>query len=432
MRHGFTTGSCAAAAAKAAAYMLLLGIKKEKISITTPHGEIYEPEIIEAHFDETRASCAVVKDGGDDPDVTSGALIFAEVIMKAADNGNENANIVADNGKDKDNQLNVIADSGRDANKMPSVVADGGEDTENKPRIIAYNGGNTDNKLHIIIDGGKGVGRVTRPGLDQSVGSAAINSVPRKMIENEVSEVCEAADFHGELLVTISVPDGEKIAVRTFNPRLGIEGGISIIGTSGIVEPMSRKAIIETIRVELRQKRQEGNICAAVSPGNYGLAFMKERYGYDIDKSVKCSNFIGQTVDMAAELGFESILITGNMGKLVKVAGGIMDTHSREADCRMEILASSALRAGADAKTALEILDCVVTDEALDIMQRDGVIEGAMEELSKRIGYYLDKRGNGKIETEFVVYSNKFGELIKSKGADKWLILLAQDQARQI
>lgn len=377
MRHGFTTGSCAAAASKAAAYMLLLGIEKKKISITTPHGEIYEPEIVEAYSDETKASCAVVKNGGDDPDATSGALIFAEV------------------------------------------------------SIIDGNKGN-DKSAEIIIDGGKGVGRVTRPGLDQSVGSAAINSVPREMIKNEVLEVCEAADFHGVLSVIISVPDGEEIAARTFNPRLGIEGGISIIGTSGIVEPMSRKAIVETIRVELRQRREEGDICAAVSPGNYGLAFMKERYGYDIDKSVKCSNFIGQTVDMAAELGFESILIIGNIGKLVKVAGGIMDTHSREADCRMEILASAALRAGADAKTACEILNCVVTEEALDIMKNAGILEKTMKELSEKIAYYLEKRADGKIETEFVVYSNTFGELIKSKGADKWLTLLARDQAQRI
>ena len=195
---------------------------------------------------------------------------------------------------------------------------------------------------------------------------------------------------------------------------------------------MSRKAIVETIRIELRQRREEGEICAAVSPGNYGLAFMKDRYGYDIDKSVKCSNFIGQTVDMAAELGFESILIIGNIGKLVKVAGGIMDTHSREADCRMEILASAALRAGADAKTACEILNCVVTEEALDIMKNAGILEKTMKELSEKIAYYLEKRASGKIETEFVVYSNTFGELIKSKGADKWLTLLARDQAQRI
>lgn len=184
----------------------------------------------------------------------------------------------------------------------------------------------------INIDGGDGVGRVTKPGLDQPVGNAAINHVPREMIEKEVREVCELLDFKGTLDITISVPKGNELAERTFNPRLGIVGGISILGTSGIVEPMSSQALIDTIRVELRQRYSLGYDYVAVAPGNYGLDFMKESYGYDLDRSVKCSNFIGETIDMAADMGFKRMLLTGHIGKLIKVAGGIMNTHSREAD----------------------------------------------------------------------------------------------------
>ena len=258
MRYGFTTGSCAAAAAKAAAYMLLTGREKNKITIETPKGIPFAAELVDIVRREQSVSCAVVKDGGDDPDVTNGIKIYAEVTMDMESDSPE-----------------------------------------------------------IFLDGGKGVGRVTRPGLDQPVGNAAINHVPREMILREVQEVCRLCDFHGTLKICIYVPEGETIAQKTFNPRLGITGGISILGTSGIVEPMSEQALRETIRVELRQRRAEGQEIAAVSPGNYGLDFMKKQFGYDLDQSVKCSNFIGDTIDMAAELGFSSLLSTGHIGKLV-------------------------------------------------------------------------------------------------------------------
>ena len=189
LRKGFTTGSCAAAAAKAACWMLLAGCARDSISIVTPKGDVYDAEILNIEKHDDTVKCAVRKDGGDDPDVTSGALIEAEV--------------------------RLIRQS-----------------CENDP----------DETDRVLIDGGAGVGRVTKPGLDQPVGMAAINSVPREMIRREVTEVMDMFDFTGTVSVTISVPGGEEIAQHTFNPRLGIEGGISIIGTSGIVEPMSKQA----------------------------------------------------------------------------------------------------------------------------------------------------------------------------------------------
>ena len=282
----------------------------------------------------------------------------------------------------------------------------------------------------IKIDGGKGVGRVTKPGLDQPVGNAAINHVPREMIEKEVMQVCQLADYKGCLQVEISVPDGEKLAQQTFNPRLGIVGGISILGTTGIVEPMSNQAILDTIRVELNQRRAQGFDYVAVSPGNYGLDFMKKTYAYDLDRSVKCSNFIGDTIDMAVELGFKKMLLTGHIGKLIKVAGGIMNTHSKEADCRMELLAAFSVKEGVEIEKIRQVLDCVTTEEAIPILEDSGKLTAIMETIVERICFYLEKRAKGKLQIDCILYANEFGELAKSKEAVKWFTLLEQEQVQ--
>lgn len=372
MRYGFTTGSCAAAAAKAAAYMLLTGRKKERISIETPKGITYHATILGINRREHEVACAVEKDGGDDPDITTGAWIYAKV-----------------------SYLDV-------------------------------------REQEIVIEGKEGVGRVTRPGLDQPVGNAAINHVPREMIKKEVLEVCRAVDYGGSLRVEISVPEGEKLCRHTFNPRLGIVGGISILGTSGIVEPMSSQALLDTIQTELRQRKAMGFDYVAISPGNYGLDFMRKSYGYDLDRSIKCSNFIGETIDMAAELGFQKMLLTGHIGKLVKVAGGIMNTHSREADCRMEVLAACSLMEGADACLARRLLDCATTEEAIPIIRESGRLQQVMDRIVERICFYMEHRAKGRIKMDCILYANGFGELAKSKEAEAWFILLGQEQERPI
>lgn len=378
MRYGFTTGSCAAAAAKAAAYMLLTGLKKTEITIETPKGIPYKANILDAMRSENEVRCAVEKDGGDDPDITTGTWIYAKVSYM------------------EDAYAEECAEQG------------------------------------ILIEGGTGVGRVTNPGLDQPVGNAAINRVPREMITKEVLEVCRLADYKGSLRVEISVPEGEKLCGRTFNPRLGIVGGISILGTSGIVEPMSSQALIDTIRVELRQRRILGYDYIAVSPGNYGLEFMRKTYGYDLDRSVKCSNFIGATIDMAVETGFQKMLLTGHIGKLIKVAGGIMNTHSREADCRMELLAAFAIKEQIEPLQVRKILECVTTEEAVSVIEESGKLQQIMERIAERVCYYMEKRAVGKLKADCILFSNEYGELAKSRGAGEWFILLGQEQARQI
>ena len=377
MRYGFTTGSCAAAAAAAACYMLLTGRKKEEMTILTPKGISYTAKLVDISINESSAACAIVKDGGDDPDITTGAHIVAEAAFLQKESLQ----------KDK-----------------------------------------TDAVQQIIIRGGKGVGRVTKPGLDQPVGEAAINHVPREMIEKEVRRICALCDYNGKLQVTISVPEGEEIAQKTFNPRLGITGGISILGTSGIVEPMSSQALLDTIQVELRQKKAMGQQMIAVTPGNYGLDFMKEAFAYDLDKSVKCSNFIGNTIDMAAETGFCGMLLTGHIGKLVKVSGGIMNTHSKEGDCRMELLAAAALKSGGSKTQALEILEAVTTEEGIRILQEGGNLQMTMQILMEKIMFYLQKRAAGRLQIECMMYAKGYGLLAESSGAEAMLEALMKNE----
>lgn len=373
LRKGFTTGSCGAAAAKAALYMLLTDSVKNEIEIITPGGAVFRTEVKDIFREGNRVRCAVVKDGGDDPDVTTGLHVRAEVSAEERDDG----------------------------------------------------------KLEIQIEGGPGVGRVTLPGLDQPVGNAAINRVPRQMIEKELSEVAELLDFRGRIRVILSVPGGEAAAERTFNPRLGIEGGISILGTTGIVEPMSTRAILDTIRVELNQRKALGDRIAAVSPGNYGLNFMKETYGYDLNRSVKCSNYVGDTVDMVREMDFRGMLLTGHIGKLIKVSGGIMNTHSKEGDARMELLAAGVIRAGGSMDTLRGILNCRVTEEALGIIQKESpaLLRKSMESVMDRILYYLRKRAGAELPVECILYSNEFGLLAASPGAMDMLEKLERESA---
>ena len=376
MRYGFTTGSCAAAAAKAAAYMLLTGRRKTEISIETPKGIPFHAKLLDIRLGEQEASCAVEKDGGDDPDITTGARIYAKVSYQTGQGKKE------------------------------------------------------DGTQEILIDGGTGVGRVTRPGLDQPVSNAAINRIPRNMITKEVMEVCRIADYEGNLMVEISVPEGEKLSGQTFNPRLGIVGGISILGTSGIVEPMSSQALLNTIQVELRQRKALGFDYVAVSPGNYGLEFMKKNYGYDLDRSVKSSNFIGETIDMALDLGFKKMLLTGHIGKLIKVAGGIMNTHSREADCRMELLAAFSIKEDVNARTIKKILECATTEEAIPILKESGKLQQIMDRIAEKICYYMEHRAKGRMKTDCILYANEFGTLAQSREAEKWFTLLEQEQVQ--
>ena len=351
LRLGYTTGSCAAAAAKAAAWMLLTGSRKETITLDTPKGIRLTLDVKEIQIGENSVSCAIEKDSGDDPDVTKGTLIFAKVSKT----------------------------------ETPGV----------------------------IIDGGFGIGRVTKRGLDQPVGNAAINSVPRQMIRENVEEVMRLTDYRGGLSVVISAPEGEMLAKKTFNPRLGIVGGISILGTTGIVEPMSEKALVDTIRVELKQRKANGAEYVLLTPGNYGSDFIRNELGLDMKLAVQVSNFIGDALDICKELNFKGAMLIGHVGKLVKIAGGMMNTHSKYGDCRMEILAAHAGAAGVPADTVAEILTCVACDDVLRILKESSYYEKALSRVTDRVTFHLQHRAE-HMEVGTLLFSKEYGILGKS------------------
>ena len=356
LRCGYTTGSCAAAAAKAAAEMLISGNRISTVQINTPKGILLDLDVLDAEIYDNYAECAIKKDSGDDPDITDGILVYAKV-----------------------------------------------------SRLT----------FGIEITGGKGVGIVTKAGLDQAVGAYAINSVPRKMITLAVGEIAEKYDYHGGFKVEISVPEGENIAKKTFNPRMGIVGGISIIGTSGIVEPMSNSALIETIRLEEKMRRAEGHNTLLLTIGNYSEGYIQRSMPFALEKSVKCSNFIGEAIDIALEFGFESILIIGHMGKLVKLGAGIMNTHSAQADGRMDVLVTCGLLAGADSEMLKKLPDCVTVDAALDILKTSGMLEKTLEILADRAEYYLNTKVKNSIEIGAIMFSDKHPVTVKTSLADK-------------
>ncbi len=406
LRYGFTTGSCSAAAAKAAAWMLFSGTEKSEIEIMTPKGLAYTPLINDIVRSRDAVSCSVTKDGGDDPDVTNGMPVIASVSLDP-----ENSIFTA-----KHDWENVQFP--RENESVPASAGDPPEQTDDARRSADRTMRSA--KRRVYIDGGFGVGRVTKPGLDQPVGNAAINHVPREMITKEVGEVCRLFDYSGNIYVEISLPEGERLAKKTFNPRFGIQGGLSVVGTTGVVEPMSTQALLDTIRVELKQKKALDGERVIISPGNYGQDFMLRTYGYNLDESVKCSNFIGLTLEMAAELGFRKLLLVGHVGKLIKVAGGIMNTHSREGDCRMEIIAACALRAGADADLAREILGCISTEEAVRILIESGLCKETMKTAMDHILPNLERRAGDDLQVDCMMYTNDAGLLAMSEGAEAW------------
>lgn len=363
MRCGYTTGTCACAAAKAAAYMLLSGSKVESVNVITPMGVALTLPVDKIVMKEKEVTCAIKKDSGDDPDVTNGILIYATVSYISSDSSDK----------------------------------------------------------RVVIDGGTGVGRITKKGLSRPVGEAAINPVPLKMIEEGVLEAAENYSYEGSLKVVISAPEGVEIAKKTFNPNLGITGGISILGTTGIVEPMSEQALIDTIKTEIKMHIAEGEKVLLIAPGNYGQDFLLNTLGIELKRSIKCSNYIGDTIDMVCDSGAEAMLLVGHIGKLVKLGAGIMNTHSKVADGRMEVLSACAIRAGAEVDTAREILDCVTTEAALDILKKSDMLENTMQQLIIRIEDVLQKRSGGKISIGAIVFSNEYGILGKTKAADSLL-----------
>ncbi|BBE76810.1 MULTISPECIES: cobalt-precorrin-5B (C(1))-methyltransferase CbiD [Phytobacter] len=307
LRKGYTTGSCATAAAKVAALMVLRQHIIHQVSIVTPSGVTLRLNVESPHIEGQQGIAAIRKDGGDDVDATHGMLIFARVTLN-----------------------------------------DGGE---------------------IVLSGGEGVGTVTRKGIGLPVGSAAINRTPRQTIEAAVREVIgpsRGAD------VEIFAPEGEERAQKTYNSRLGILGGISIIGTTGIVTPMSEESWKRSLSLELEIKREAGLERVVLVPGNHGERFVREQMGLSSDIVVTMSNFVGYMIEEAVRLGFRQIVLIGHPGKLVKIAAGIFHTHSHIADARMETLVAHLALLGAPHELLQKVSECDTTEAAMEHIDAAG------------------------------------------------------------
>ena len=360
LRCGYTTGTCAAAASKAAVAMLFKQESMDSVAITTPNQTDLIIDVLSPQFNDNVASCSIEKDSGDDPDITNGILVSSKV----------------------------------------TLLPDSSE---------------------IIIEGGKGVGKVTKGGLDQPVGMSAINSVPRKMIKDSLNELAMQYNYKGGFHVLISVPKGEEIAKKTFNPELGIVGGISILGTTGIVEPMSAKALADSIKVEISVIAAESNESILIFLGNFGKKFTEEELNLSTKPGIMCSNFIDVALDSSVEFGFKNILIVGHIGKLVKLGIGMFNTHSHNGDGRIETLLSCALEAGADIEILNEIQKCVTTNAVLDILYENDLLTKTMGVLNGRIGHNIDRRIPEDINVGFICFANTgeySGVLFESENAD--------------
>ena len=373
LRRGITTGTCAAAAVGAAAASLLLGVERESILVHTPGGMDVTVPVFLVEKGKDRAEFGVIKDSGDDPDVTNHAEIYGAVCIIPE-------------------KQSIPEKAFRDA-RFP----------------------------RLYLEGGEGVGRAAKAGLEQEIGQAVINRVPRAMIFEAAGDICHMAEFEGRLLITVSVPDGKALAEKTFNPKLGITGGISILGTTGILEPMSEKAIVDTIETEIRQLSAQSVKNLLVTPGNYGRGYVSDYLHMDLSSSVKCSNYIGEVLDMAVSYQMEALLLVGDIGKLVKLAAGIMNTHSRVADGRCEILAVHTVLCGGSREMAEKIMNCINTEEILTLLEQWGLREAVMDSLCGRIKEHVSDRVGGKLKTGVMLFSRRYGFLGQTKGTEEVL-----------
>lgn len=352
LRMGYTTGSCAAIASGAATKMLINGEALDRYLLYTPSGQALDLDIVDINIETDFVSCAVKKFSGDDPDSTDGILVYATVRKQSEG---------------------------------------------------------------IYVTGGKGVGVVTKTGLPVEVGKSAINPVPMQMIQDEVKRQISEANYNGGLHVEISIPEGERLAARTYNPRLGIEGGLSILGTRGILEPMSNKAIVDTFKLQLDAFKKRGRKSVLIVPGNYGADFIYTKYGLGEEDAVQCSNFIGEALDYIRYLEFDNMLLAGHCGKLVKLAAGVMNTHSSTADARMEVIVTHiALVAGITPQQAKIIMGCTTVPDANRHLRSWGIFKQVWQSIGNLVYRHMEYRLAGKIPFGFIIFEP--GEILVQRG----------------
>ncbi len=359
LREGFTTGTCAAAAALASALLLNGEHETECVEVTLPIGRVITVCIDECFFDGDAAVSSVIKDSGDDPDVTNGIKICARV----------------------------------------SRIA----------------------KSEIVVTGGIGIGVVTRSGLQIKPGDYAINPVPLEQIKNTLKPFIKN---NSGFYVEIFCPEGEKVALKTYNPKLGITGGISILGTTGVVKPMSEDAYKKTLSLKMSVISSEGGESAVMTPGNYGSSFIEANYRIDPDLVITTGNYIGYMIDEAVKFRIKNVLLIGHIGKLIKVAGGIFNTHSRTADCRSEIFAAHHTLFCGNGDLVRELMSANTTDDCVRIVKDPDFYGYICDTIKKRCSDY----SYGEINFEVIIFNLECGILGRSANCDDMLKKVTIDE----
>ena len=340
LRHGNTTGACSAAAAKAA-LIAILNEPVDRVGVPSPFGIRFEILVKESKkiADDTGVA-TVVKDAGDDIDATDKLEISATVKL-------------TDDGK-------------------------------------------------ISIHSGKGIGVVTKPGLQVPIGEAAINPVPRRMIEESVKEVLPAGKGAE---VTLNIPEGEKVAAKTLNPKLGIIGGLSVLGTTGVVKPLSMEACRRSLVPQIDVAVSAGFERVFFVPGNIGERIAKKLFKPKEDAIVQTGDFVGYMLDKAAEKGVKEIVFLGHPGKLAKVAAGIFNTHHKVADARNEVIAAHAGAVGAGSAVVTSILQANTTEEAITLLKKVGLSEQVFDRIAERVSQRVSERTQHKIKVSVILVS---------------------------
>lgn len=342
LRYGYTTGSSATAATKAALMYILDDSKHDipEVTIKLPSGNSLTISVNSLEKKENSVLASVIKDGGDDPDVTHGLEIYSKVSLR------------------------------------------------------------NDSKINIF--GGIGVGKVTKKGLPIAPGNSAINPVPLKMIRETVEEMLPeglGAD------VEIFVPKGEETAKKTLNAKLGIIGGISILGTTGIVKPMSEESWKASLAIELKMALENtGNGEAIFLFGNRGKQYLSDNFEGNTSQAIVISNFVGYMFDRACEFEAKKIYFIGELGKFVKVAGGIFHTHSRVSDAKMEILTANALLVGESTENMKKIMASNTTEEAIKYIEKTEVYNLLAEKAKQKCEEYC-RRNGWELEVETLIIS---------------------------
>ena len=342
LRTGFTTGTCATASSKAALLAIIQQNNISDVDVLLPKRDRIKIKINTCEFSKDDAKCSVIKDGGDDPDVTHGAEIFVQLSL-------------------------------------------------------------TNNIGSVEIDGGIGVGRVTKPGLGLDIGSAAINPVPKKMILENVQEVGKKILEQNGIKIIVSVPKGRELATKTDNPRIGIMDGISILGTSGIVIPYSTASFAAAIRQQIDVVRSMNDDIVFLTTGGRSEDFARKIIELPDHSFIQMGDFSGYTIQQCAKKGLKKAYVAGFIGKLAKMAAGVKQTHVKGSKVNMKFLSEIAKRCNADDKTIEKIKNANTARNVQEIIMKDKV-GGFFDEISKETCLQMRNHSEGNIPVEVILF----------------------------